>query len=124
MRWRKDGADGSDQRALASVSEGQRNRRFLTQLASVGAARVLPQAKQALIDSGMDPQRVAQMPTGQVVAIQASRAYRHIYHENMKWFYVPFWQARRSRRRRSSGSRQKVIWGNGFPARRSFRSRA
>ena len=104
--------------ALASVSEGQRNRRFLTQLASVGwLLAFYPQAKQALLDSGMDPQRVAQMPIGQVVAIQASRAYRHIYHENMKWFYVPFWQARQESQATLKRLEAEGYLGQRFPSR-------
>jgi hypothetical protein len=64
-------------------------------LAAVGwLLKFYPQVKQALIDSGMDEQRVAAMPIGQVVAIQASRTYRHIYGHTFKWSFVPVWQAR------------------------------
>ena len=122
-QWRDALAEGLERMAqtsgaLASVSEGQRSRRFLTQLASVGwLLAFYPQAKQALIDSGMDPQRVAQMPTGQVVAIQASRAYRHIYHENMKWFYVPFWQAREESQATLRRLEAEGYLGQRFPSR-------
>ncbi len=52
-------------------------------------------AKQELIKSGMDPQKVDAMPVGQVVAIQAARAYRKVYQETMKWTLLPFWQGYR-----------------------------
>ena len=54
-----------------------------------------PRAKQELIDSGMNADRVEAMPVGQVLAIQTSRSYRYIYDQQFKWFYVPLWQGRK-----------------------------
>jgi len=51
---------------------------------------VYPGAKQRLVDSGMDPQRIEQMPVGQVVAIDSLREYRRISDEEEKWQYVPY----------------------------------
>jgi hypothetical protein len=49
-----------------------------------------PDAKRRLIDGGMDPERVAQMPVGQVIAIDASRECRRVTDEFEKGWYVPF----------------------------------
>ena len=49
-----------------------------------------PHAKQRLIDGGMNRRRVEQMPVGQVIAIDASREYRRIADDLVKWYYVPF----------------------------------
>ena len=63
--------------------------------ASVMLLAAYPDAKAALIDSGMDPQRVEAMPVGQVVAIQTSRRIRKAIDETTKWTYLPYWQAYR-----------------------------
>jgi hypothetical protein len=57
--------------------------------------KAYPEAKRALLESGMSRERVESMPVGQVVAIQASRAYFYTYHEMFKWSLVPYpdaWQ--------------------------------
>jgi hypothetical protein len=99
-QWRDALAEGLDR--LSKVSgevfpdvEGKVSRRLLTRMAAVGwLLKFYPQVKQALIDSGMDKERVDAMPVGQVVAIQVSRTYRHIYDHTFKWSFVPVWQAR------------------------------
>jgi hypothetical protein len=48
-----------------------------------------PDAKQRLLASGMDPAKVERMPTGQVIAVDASREYRRIAEEFEKWWYTP-----------------------------------
>ena len=57
-----------------------------------------PVAKQSLIGSGMDAERVNAMPVGQVVAIQTARHYRKAYQESMKWTLLPYWQSYRQMR--------------------------
>ncbi|MBN1852937.1 MAG: hypothetical protein JW829_09440 [Pirellulales bacterium] len=51
-------------------------------------------AKKALIECGMTPDQVEAMPVGQVIAIQASRAYQHTAQEYEKNWYMPFDAAR------------------------------
>ena len=57
-----------------------------------------PAAKRQLVDSGMDPKRVEEMPVGQVVAIQTARVYHKVYQESMKWTLLPYWQSYRQMR--------------------------
>jgi hypothetical protein len=52
-----------------------------------------PEAKRALIEGGMSREKVEAMPVGQVVAIQASRAYFYAYHEMFKWSLIPYPEA-------------------------------
>jgi len=68
-------------------------------------------AKQALIKSGMDPQKVDAMPVGQVVAIQSARAYRKVYQESMKWTLLPYWQSYRQMRDSFESLRQEGYLG-------------
>ena len=99
-QWRDALADGIDR--LTKVSgelfpgaDGTVSRRLMTRLAAVGwLLAYYPQAKQALIESGRDAKRVNAMPIGQVVAIQASRVYQHVYQQTFKWSFLPIWQAR------------------------------
>ena len=51
-------------------------------------------AKKALIEGGMTSEQVEEMPVGQVISIQASRAYRHTAQELEKLWYMPFAVAR------------------------------
>ena len=53
-----------------------------------------PMAKQRLVDSGMDVERVEAMPVGQVMMVDAAREYRRIAEEYEKWWYVPYPAAR------------------------------
>ncbi len=61
--------------------------------ASGMVTRAYADAKKELIAVGMDPKKVEAMPVGQVVAIQAARAYRAIYQQTMKWSMLPYWQS-------------------------------
>jgi hypothetical protein len=54
-----------------------------------------PEAKQRLLDSGMDRAEIERMPVGQVIAIDASREYQRIAQEFEKWWYTPFSVARK-----------------------------
>jgi hypothetical protein len=47
-------------------------------------------AKQRLVDSGFDAERVERMPVGQVVSIDAAREFRRISDEFEKWWYLPY----------------------------------
>ena len=49
-----------------------------------------PAAKQRLVTSGMDPQQVARLPVGQIVAIDSLREYRKIADALEKWQYIPY----------------------------------
>jgi hypothetical protein len=53
-----------------------------------------PDAKQRLIDNGMDRAEVERMPVGQVIAVDASREYQRIADQFEKWWYTPFTVAR------------------------------
>jgi hypothetical protein len=53
-------------------------------------ARNYPPAKQELIKSGMDPEKVDKMPVGQVLAIQSSRVLRYSYHEIFKCMLLDY----------------------------------
>lgn len=62
-----------------------------TRLAITGIAIfTYPDAKRRLIAGGMEPERVEQMPVGQVISIDAAREYRRIGNEFEKWWYLPF----------------------------------
>lgn len=52
-------------------------------------------AKQALIDEGMDPELVEAMPVGKVIAIRTARVYREVYQESIKWTFIPYSQSYR-----------------------------
>jgi hypothetical protein len=53
-----------------------------------------PHAKQRLIDDGMDPDRVEQMPVGQVMAVYTARAYERITGELEQNWLMPYGAAR------------------------------
>ena len=53
-----------------------------------------PEAKQRLIASGMDAQRVEQMPVGQVILIDCGREWQRIADQFEKWWYIPYPVAR------------------------------
>ena len=52
--------------------------------------RGYPMAKRALVEQGMDPERVEAMPVGQVVAIYTMRTYNELRDDMFKWFYLPY----------------------------------
>ena len=49
-----------------------------------------PHAKQRLIDGGMDPAQVENMPVGKVIAIDSLHEYRRIADDLEKWHYIPY----------------------------------
>jgi hypothetical protein len=85
---------------------------FQEQLAASGLImKAYPDAKRALLQSGMDPQKVEAMPVGQVVAIQSARAYRKIYQEQMKWMLMPYWQVERQMEASRRKMREESFFG-------------
>ncbi len=71
----------------------------MRQAAVAGMSLMLyPGAKQRLIEGGMDADRVAAMPVGQVIAVDAAREYRAVADALEKWMYVPYHIARQSDR--------------------------
>lgn len=57
--------------------------------ATVLMMKSYPLAKGALVDSGMDRDKVEAMPVGQVVAIHTARSLTYAYDETFKWMYLP-----------------------------------
>jgi hypothetical protein len=49
-----------------------------------------PDAKQRLLAAGMDAAEIERMPTGQVIAVDASREYQRVAQEFEKWWYTPY----------------------------------
>lgn len=69
--------------------------KLLDQLAIAAlVAKAYPAAKKALAQEGFTAEQVEKMPVGQVVAIQAERAYRRSYHDQFKWSLLPYAVAR------------------------------
>jgi hypothetical protein len=54
-----------------------------------------PQAKQELVNDGVDKKTVEAMSVGQVIAIHTARRNRRMYDENYKWFMLSFAEARK-----------------------------
>ena len=80
------------------VSVGKQ--KTLRTLAGAGLSLVIyPDAKQRLVQSGMDAARVEKMPVGQVVLIDAAREHQRIADEIEKWWYVPYPLAKKRLRR-------------------------
>ena len=72
----------------------------LRTMAGAGLSLVIyPEAKQRLIQSGMDAARIEKMPVGQVVLMDAAREYQRITDEIEKWLYVPYPLAKKRMRR-------------------------
>ena len=61
--------------------------------AAAMVAKLYPIAKDALIASGLDRQRVEEMPVGQVVAIHTARSINHAYQQVFKVSLLPYDQA-------------------------------
>ncbi|WP_145056713.1 hypothetical protein [Adhaeretor mobilis] len=78
------------------------------------SAVAYPAAKQRLIDSGMDPQRVEGMPVGKVVSVDALRVYRRIADDIEKWSYVPYRESRKHSMSDAFKSSSTVASYNGF----------
>lgn len=60
--------------------------------ATAGLMMLYPDAKRRLIEEGMSREELEKMPVAQVVAIQASRAQKRLYHEVFKWSTLPYSQ--------------------------------
>jgi hypothetical protein len=72
----------------ATPSSGQT---WLDELAvSALVVRNYPSAKEELIKSGMDAEKVEKMPVGQVLAIRSSRVIRYSYHEVFKCMLLDY----------------------------------
>lgn len=61
-------------------------------IATAGLAMVYADAKKRLLDDGFDREVLERMPVAQVVAIQASRAQKRVYHNVFKWTSLPYSQ--------------------------------
>ncbi len=79
---------------------------------------IYPSAKQRLAQSGMDADRIEEMPVGQVVLIDAAREYQRIADEFEKWWYAPFPVGKKGMRKaydQMDGSQlRKIQGGYGF----------
>jgi hypothetical protein len=83
-------------RGLADFSGQRELQDWQSELAAVGIlAKLYPVAKQELLASNMDPQRVERMPVGQVVAIHTARVTEYAYHELFKISLLPYDEAAR-----------------------------
>ncbi len=61
-------------------------------IATAGLAMIYADAKKRLLDDGFDREVLEKMPVAQVVAIQASRAQKRVYHNVFKWTSLPYSQ--------------------------------
>ena len=52
-------------------------------------------AKRGLIERGLLPQEVEAMPVPQVITLYSLRIYEETRDQTFKWFYVPYWEARK-----------------------------
>jgi hypothetical protein len=78
------------------AADGLKFSDWVTRIGVAGFGLVAyPEAKQRLLDSGMDRDAIERMPVGQVIAIDASREYQRIAQEFEKWWYTPFSVARK-----------------------------
>jgi hypothetical protein len=60
--------------------------------ATAGLMMVYPESKKRLAEEGFDREALEKMPAAQVVAIQASRAQKRVYHNAFKWSSLPYSQ--------------------------------
>ena len=60
--------------------------------ATAGLMLIYPDAKKRLSEDGMSREELEKMPVAQVVAIQASRAQKRVYHRVFKWASLPYSQ--------------------------------
>jgi len=61
-------------------------------VATAGLMMIYPEAKKRLLEEGMNREELEKMPVAQVVAIQASRAQKRLYHNVFKWTSLPYSQ--------------------------------
>jgi len=77
-------------RQMSETSPGHPSDALSQLSATVIVMRSYPIAKRELLAGGMNPQRVEQMPAGQVVSIYARNCYQHVIDEYLKWFALPY----------------------------------
>jgi hypothetical protein len=81
-------------RDLGSLGAGQQFDGWQGELAAAAyVTKLYPVAKQAMIESGLDRDRVEGMPVGQVVAIHTARATQRLGHEMIKNALLPYDEA-------------------------------
>ncbi len=95
QRWRQEFADLLRQFGTINGPQGASVDVMAQTVASAMIVAAYPAAKAELIKSGMDAEKVEQMPVGQVVAIQTSRSLRKVIDETTKWTLLPYWQSYR-----------------------------
>lgn len=86
---------------LFALSAGGLNEEFdkvkpdeqMRKRALAAAKEGLPRAKQALIESGLAPERVEQMPMGQIVLLYEKQLFHYIFDEHAKLTYLPQYQS-------------------------------
>jgi hypothetical protein len=78
----------------ATATNGPKTNKFVMQAGTTALAlATYSDAKQRLIAAGIAPDRVEQMPVGQVIAIDASREYQRVAQEIEKNLYLPYGRA-------------------------------
>jgi hypothetical protein len=58
-------------------------------------SKLLPTAKQYLIEHGCARDQVEVMPVPQIAMLYSVKLYNELRDEMLKWYYVPYWQARK-----------------------------
>jgi hypothetical protein len=81
---------------MSSSGSSAQWRSWQAELAAAAlVTKLYPAAKEELIASGMDRQKVESMPVGQVVAIQTARNTEHAFQQVFKNFVLPYDEASR-----------------------------
>ncbi len=82
------------------------------------AIKLYPEAKQYLISKGRTREQVESMPVQQVIAIHCLGQYDYWRDELLKWYSLPYWQAREGMQKASAAFRkwEKANRGNPFAA--------
>ncbi len=93
-RLLSEGLSELQQVGIGGSGYGFPNREVVQMGVAAMAMTTYPAAKQRLIDGGMDPARVEEMPVGQVIAVDSEREYRRVADAIEKWWYQPYRVAR------------------------------
>ena len=81
-------------RVLRSVQSIEGGPSWNEQLGATGLAVLMyPSAKRWMLEQGHTPDEVEAMPVAQVVLTYVVEPYVRLRDEQLKWFYVPYWQA-------------------------------
>jgi hypothetical protein len=81
---------------MSSADSSGQWRSWQAELAAAAlVTKIYPAAKEELIASGMDRQKVESMPVGQIVAIQTARNTEHAFQQVFKNFLLPYDEASR-----------------------------